>query len=480
MTADAQLLRQYSEAGSEDAFAELVRRYLPLVYSAALRQVRGDEPLAKDVAQTVFIDLARKAASLVGRELLAGWLYASTRLAASNAIRMDHRRQFREQKAVAMQESVTQPVVEQDRGDLRLVLDEAMTELGPEDRNAVLLRFFQDKDLKEVGTALGISEDAARMRVKRSLEKLHPLLVNRGVTLSVAALSTALVTDAVAAVPPGLAASIAATALTSAAAGTGTTLTILKVLTMSKLKIGMISALVIGGVATPLVIQHASQVKLREENQSLRQQMPGLSALAAENERLSNLLAQAKSSQPLEDHQSRELLKLRGEVAQLRDAARELARLKSAEGQLATNTVVQKALNVHERVTRFKKLIKDKPGLTIPEFYLLSEGDVVAVAKDSDLETEEGIRHAFFQLRAKAGNYFAVVMMPALKKYTDANSGQPPNDVSLVAPYFDPPIEASILQRYKVIHSDTNHVLGGWSGGWVVTQKEPVDGMDAR
>ncbi len=340
-----------------------------------------------------------------------------------------------------------------------------MTELGPEDRNAVLLRFFQDKDLKEVGTALGISEDAARMRVKRSLEKLHPLLVNRGVTLSVAALSTALVTDAVAAVPPGLAASIAATALTSAAAGTGTTLTILKVLTMSKLKIGMISALVIGGVATPLVIQHASQVKLREENQSLRQQMPGLSALAAENERLSNLLAQAKSSQPLEDHQSRELLKLRGEVAQLRDAARELARLKSAEGQLATNTVVQKALNVHERVTRFKKLIKDKPGLTIPEFYLLSEGDVVAVAKDSDLETEEGIRHAFFQLRAKAGNYFAVVMMPALKKYTDANSGQPPNDVSLVAPYFDPPIEASILQRYKVIHSDTNHVLGGWSGG---------------
>ncbi len=101
MTADAQLLRQYSEAGSEDAFAELVRRYLPLVYSAALRQVRGDEPLAKDVAQTVFIDLARKAASLVGRELLAGWLYASTRLAASNAIRMDHRRQFREQNRKA-------------------------------------------------------------------------------------------------------------------------------------------------------------------------------------------------------------------------------------------------------------------------------------------------------------------------------------------------------------------------------------------
>src|SRR6266498_1424264 len=105
MTEDAELLRRYTETGSQEAFTELVRRYLPLVYSAALRLVRGDEWLAKDISQTVFIDLARKANSLAGRELFAGWLYTSTRLAASNILRTDHRRRIREQRAIAMQES---------------------------------------------------------------------------------------------------------------------------------------------------------------------------------------------------------------------------------------------------------------------------------------------------------------------------------------------------------------------------------------
>src|ERR1035437_8363877 len=92
MREDAELLRQYAQSGSETAFAELVTRYLPLVYAAALRQGRGDQALANDVAQTVFIDLARKASSLLERKLLAGWLYSSARLAASKAVRGDRRR----------------------------------------------------------------------------------------------------------------------------------------------------------------------------------------------------------------------------------------------------------------------------------------------------------------------------------------------------------------------------------------------------
>ena len=148
MSEDAELLRQYAQSGSETAFAELVRRYLPLVYATALRQGNGDEALAKDVAQTVFIDLARKASSLLGRELLAGWLYTSTRLAASKAVRGEQRRQLREQIAVSMAEHTTAPESQPDQNELRLVLDEAMSELDAGERNAVLIRFFQGKEFK--------------------------------------------------------------------------------------------------------------------------------------------------------------------------------------------------------------------------------------------------------------------------------------------------------------------------------------------
>src|SRR5690349_4031394 len=118
MTTDAELLRQYVKTGSDDAFTELVERHLPLVYSAALRQVDGDTELAKDIAQMVFLALAHKARSLAGRDLLAGWLYTSTRFAASTALRGQRRRQYRERLALSMQEANPSCAPEPDRRDL--------------------------------------------------------------------------------------------------------------------------------------------------------------------------------------------------------------------------------------------------------------------------------------------------------------------------------------------------------------------------
>lgn len=477
MTESQSLLADYVTTGSEPAFRELLARYLDLVYSAAVRLVGGNAHLAQDVTQTVFIDLARKARTLPKEVLLGGWLHHHTVYVAATIMRGERRRQLRERQAAEM--NALQDHTEANLAQVAPILDEAIDKLETEDRTAILLRFFEQLDFRSVGEMLDTNEDAARKRVTRALEKLHSFLKHRGVTLSAAALGTALATEAVTAAPSALATSIAATALASGAVG-GTALSVLKIMSMTKLKLGVISAIALGGLATSFVIQHQALVKQRQENQSLRQQIRDLAGLAAENERLSNRLAQAESPQALADDQLRKLLKLRGEVARLRDNGKELARLKSAEGQLATNSAVQDALNLEQRLAKLKQLMKDRPGLGIPEFYLLGEQDMVGVARDSNLETEEGIHEAFFQLRHKAGNYFAPIMMGALKKYTEANNGQPPEDLSQLASFFDPPIDASILQRYKLLHPDPKHIMGGWNGGWVITQKEPVDGFDSR
>src|SRR5471030_1800646 len=109
MTPDHELLRRFAEADSEAAFAELVRRHVNLVYSAALRQVNGDAHLAQDVAQTVFTNLARKAAPLSRREVLTGWLYTSAHFAAAKIVRGENRRRDREEKYMGEPTSETAP-----------------------------------------------------------------------------------------------------------------------------------------------------------------------------------------------------------------------------------------------------------------------------------------------------------------------------------------------------------------------------------
>src|SRR2546425_5967727 len=195
---DAQLLREYARNGSEAAFGELVSRHADLVYSAALRQVIEPD-FARDVAQSVFADLARKAKSLSGDVLLAGWLYRSTRFAALTFLRDERRRQNRERQAMQLLDLPGESSPDWDR--IRPVLDEAMANLGDADRDALVLRYFKNEDLRAVGIALGTSDDAAQKRVTRALEKLRAYLLRRGVTLSSAALATALTGSAVQAAP---------------------------------------------------------------------------------------------------------------------------------------------------------------------------------------------------------------------------------------------------------------------------------------
>jgi len=259
--------------------------------------------------------------------MLGGWLHQHTYHVATKAVRREHRRQSREREAVEMN------TLQDDSGanmrQVASILDEAITGLGSEDRTAILLRFFEQRDFRSVGAALGSNEDAARMRVNRALEKLHSLLKHRGVTLSVAALGTVLTAEAVTAAPVGLAVTISSVALASAAAGTGTTLTLIKLMTMTKVQVGIVCGIVVASAVTSWQMEHQAQANMRQMDMSLQQQSSQLAQLQAQNERLSNLLTQANSPNNPGD-----LVKLRDEVAILRSQTNELTVLQDEERRL--------------------------------------------------------------------------------------------------------------------------------------------------
>src|SRR5947199_8048325 len=217
MATDTDLLRSYARDRSESAFTELVQRHINLVHSAALREAHGDASMAEDVTQAVFAELARKASSLFRHPALAGWLYTCVRRMTANVRRAEDRRQRREQEAQTMNEPLTSDPSESIWRQVKPVLDDVMHELGETDRTAVVLRFFEERSLKEVGLALGLNENAARMRVDRALEKLRDLLAKRGITSTAAGIATAIAAGAVVSAPTALTASVVTGALAATA-----------------------------------------------------------------------------------------------------------------------------------------------------------------------------------------------------------------------------------------------------------------------
>jgi RNA polymerase sigma factor (sigma-70 family) len=213
MNGDAELLRRYAHDQSHEAFAELVRLHLNLVYFAALRQMNGDTHRAREVTQAVFTDLARKAASLTTRPTIAGWLHTSTRFAATKLRRAEAAREKNEREAGLMRALLDETESAAHWEQLRPMIDAVVAELRETDREAVLLRFFEGRPFAEVGAVLGVSEDAARMRVDRALDRLRALLQNRGVTSSTVALSTVLFTQSSSAAPAELVSAVTAATL---------------------------------------------------------------------------------------------------------------------------------------------------------------------------------------------------------------------------------------------------------------------------
>jgi RNA polymerase sigma factor (sigma-70 family) len=251
---DMALLREYATSNSEAAFEVLVSRRVNFVYSAALRQVR-DPHLAEEITQAVFIILAQKAGKISAKTAMTGWLFKTTRYAALAQIRARAKHRQRELE-VQMQSEFQSAGSDEVWNQMSPLLDEALASLGETDRQAMLLRYFENKSLAEVGKNLGTGEDTARKRVSRALEKLRRYFSKRGVSSTTAIIAGAISTNSAHAAPVGLATTIAATVVKGPAVAASTLALVkgtLKVMTWIKLKIALgiaAASLLAGGALT--------------------------------------------------------------------------------------------------------------------------------------------------------------------------------------------------------------------------------------
>lgn len=307
---DMALVREYAASQSEPAFAKLVARHLDFVYSSALRRT-GDAALSGDVAQAVFIILARKAGALAKgwpRRLVAnlnplggggaaatsltGWLYRAAQFAAADALKQRRRRQQREQEAYMQSvlnrggDASSPASCEEIWKQIAPVLEAALDQLNARDRDAVLLRFFENKKLAEVGAAFGVSEDAARLQVNRALEKLRQQFAKHGVNSTADAITSSIAANSIQIAPAGLAAIVTVTAAKGTTISATTTTLVkgtLKIMAYTKLKLAIGIAAVIllaGGVATVIISKTGHNDKLLAQ-QIAKQSQDTYAALAS-------------------------------------------------------------------------------------------------------------------------------------------------------------------------------------------------------
>lgn len=438
------LVREFAASRSEQAFAELVSRHVNLVYSAALRRV-GETHLAGEITQTVFILLARKAGTLSPRTILSGWLYRAVAFAAADILKINRRRQRREQEAF-MQSTLNEPAADDAWMQLAPLLETAMDSLGETERNAVVLRFLDGKSLGEVGAALGVSEEAARMRVSRTLEKLRKFFAKRGLTLTVTAIAGALTANAVQAAPAALGAQITSAAMLSAAAPGATLAVATKAIAMTTLtKIAVTAAL---AVAVGVSLYEARQLA------ALRQQVQALQS--AQNP-LAGELEQAQADR---DNARNRLAALAAELAGARSNNLELLRLRAAVGKYkseAQNPPIEPSMKkLVDQVALLKQKLAEMPDKKIPELAFLTTKDWIDAAWNADLSTEDGVRQALSTLRGDAENTFLNQMMKdAMKKYLAANGNILPANLYQLEPYFNAPVTDDMLSRYQLLQSGT-------------------------
>lgn len=466
---DTQLLREYAEHGSEAAFTELVTRHTNLVYSAAMRQVDSPDTAAA-ITQTVFLALAQGARTLSPRlaedASLAGWLCRSARNVSLNHKRDAFRQQSRERQAMEQLETNSESAPDWDR--LRPALDEAMSELSEPDYDALVMRFYNNQDLRSIGRALGVTDDTAQKRVARALDKLRQNFSSRGITTTGAALSVVLSANAVQAAPAGLAATISVAATFAATAvSTPTVIAATKTIAMTTIQKVLVTTTITAALG--LGIYEARQnSNLRSQVQTLQQQQTPLTdqirQLQRDRDDATNKLAALR-----QDNE-----RLKGDLAALPKLRGDVARLRANTPNPANDPNYAELKETKERINKLKQRLTETPEAKIPEFRFLREPDYWEAAKFRPMDREESYLTALANLRSRAEFVFITDFLnPALTQYAKAHNGAFPTDITQLNPYFPSPVEDAILDRWMVAPRST--VRTDDFGDPIITLKAAVD-----
>jgi RNA polymerase sigma factor (sigma-70 family) len=463
MNDDAALLRCYAEEGSEDAFTELVRRHVDLVYGAAFRRTGGDSHRAADVSQQVFVTLARNARRLSRHAVLAAWLHTATRNAAINLMISEQRRRSRESEALALDAPTAGGAAAADWERLRPELDKAIDELAEQDRVAVVLRFLERRPFADIGAALRVSEDAARMRTERALEKLRGLLGRRGITSTAAALGAIVSSEAMVSAPSGLAAGLASQSLAAAGLAGAALTSLMSIKIASIAALGALAAFGAGAFVglsrsfdapppPPLETPRQSQeiASLRHDNQSLKAEVDRLSAQSA---RQSATIAQLNANRAAQSAtrgsslgvtQARQQLAMLDYLKQI-NAAKIQFRLENNRPPSSIQELVGADKYIREIIPQDGEdysSLSMEPGQ--PLTVTTANGLTVTFDPNSEANTTRPESTTAAQLHVdELRQKIAPAGAKAMEAYRAANGGNSPSSVEALLPYFTTPQEGA-------------------------------------
>lgn len=450
---DQQLLREYAERRSESAFADLVQRHVDLVYSAAFRMVR-DAHLAEDVTQGAFIALAQNARQLTDRPVLSGWLHRTTRNLAANVIRTDVRRRAREQEAAVMNELLS---AEPDALWEKIAphLDAALDNLNELERDALLLRYFERKSAHEIAQTLGISDDAAQKRVNRAVDRLREFFSKRSVAIGASGLVVLISANAVQSAPIPLATSISTAAVIAGSTIHASTITATKVIAMTTMQKVLVTATVVA-LAGVSAYQARQSSRLRRQNQTLQQELRSPSTteiqqLRQKNTELSDQLAALSDDNKQLKTNASELLKLRGEVARLREDSQTKAQTAGAGGNEQTATI---AKTWTAKTELLKNYLRDNPSEAIPEIQFMSDRDWLSSIDPSawywELTNDKDYHDAMNIMRSQAILAFHVKINNALMEFARVSQQSFPTSFEQLQPYLSPAAAEVLMQQYEM------------------------------